>query len=334
MASTQDASVGIGLESTFKTGVAPTRWYEYVDESLDWNKNIKQGQGLRVGGRVARSARRVVPSADGGGDVTIEATSKGMGLLWQALLGTGVATLVSGTTYQHNFTIGDAPSSLTIQKGLVEAGGTVDAYSFLGCTCASWELDFPNADIVSLKSTWDAADITTAQAYTAPSYAAAPVNLFHFANGSIATGTLTAPTTTALASGSGTIADVRGGSVSFNTNLRNDRFNVGGAGRKSKQLPGLRQISGKLDVEYDNTTFRDAVINDTPMNIILNWTGGALSTGVEQLQVVLPEVKFDSEIAKTNGADLIVQSMSFQVLDNLTAAQPIWVIMRTADAAL
>jgi hypothetical protein len=43
-----------------------------------------------------------------------------MGLLWQALLGTGTSTLVSGSTYQQVFTLGDNPSSLTLQKGVVE----------------------------------------------------------------------------------------------------------------------------------------------------------------------------------------------------------------------
>src|SRR4051794_14356687 len=136
MASTQDCSVGIGVESTYKTGVTPTRWYEFVSETFDWRKSIKQGQGLRVGARVDRSGRRVVPTADGGGDLVLECASKGMGLLWQAALGTGASTLVSGSVQQQLFTLGDAPASLTIQKGLVEAGGTVDPYTFLGCMVA------------------------------------------------------------------------------------------------------------------------------------------------------------------------------------------------------
>jgi hypothetical protein len=81
VASTQDCSVGVEQEATYKTGVTVTRWVEYVDEDLDWNKNPKVGKGLRVGGRVARSARRVVPTADGGGGVTYELTSKGLGKL-------------------------------------------------------------------------------------------------------------------------------------------------------------------------------------------------------------------------------------------------------------
>ena len=87
MTSVQDASLGFGVEATYGTGVTPTRWVEYLDESLDYRKNMKQGMGLRAGSRVARSGRRVVPTHDGGGDITMEATSKGMGLLWQACMG-------------------------------------------------------------------------------------------------------------------------------------------------------------------------------------------------------------------------------------------------------
>jgi hypothetical protein len=334
---TQDVSVGFGVESTYKTGVTPTRWLEYMDEGLDWNKSIKQGKGLRVGSRAARSGRRVVTSAQGAGDVSVECVSKGMGLWWQALLGSSTSTLVSGSTWQQVHTLGDTPSPLTIQKGLVKidpttGAGTVDAYTFLGCLIDSWEFDFTNDDIATVKATVNAGDLSVATAYTAPSYATTP-NLFHFANASIASGTLTAPTTTALAAGTTTIADIRGGSVSVNNSLTT-RMNIGASGRQARPTVGLRTISGKVDVEYDSTTFRDAVLNDTPMMLIVNYTGAALSTGVEQLQIVLPEIKFDSELAKTNGTDLITQSMSFQVLDNLTAAQPIWVVCRTSDAAL
>jgi hypothetical protein len=278
MATPQDASIGLVNEVTYKTGVTVTRFLEFTDESLNWNKNIKQGQGLRVGGRVARSARRVIPSADGSGDITIECISKGMGLLWQACLGSGASTLVSGSTYQQVFTLGDTPPSMTVQKGLPEAGGTVDAYTFLGCMVSQWTLNFPNADIATLQFSLDAGDMTTATGYATPSYATSPT-LFHFANGTIASGTLTAPTATALASGTTTIADVRGGSVQVNNNLAVDRLNFGGAGRKSKPTVGLREITGSMTVEYDVTTWRDAVLNETPMALILTFTGAALSPG-------------------------------------------------------
>lgn len=334
MATTQDSSLGFIEEVTYKTNPgAVTRWVEFTDESLDWDKNVKQGKGLRVGGRVARSARRVVPTAQGGGDITMEATSKSMGLLWKWALGSGTSTLVSGSTYQQVFTLGDTPASFVCQKGTVEAGGTVDAQTYLGCMIDSWEFDFTNADIAMVKFTIDAADVGTATGYAAPSYAATP-NLFHFANATLSTGTLTAPTATALGSAVTSVADVRGGTISVNNNLTDDRFNIGGGGRKAKPTVGLREITGKLDIEYDSTTFRDAVLAETPMALVLTYTAGALSTGNETLQIIIPEIKFESELPKVNGTDLIIQSMSFTGLDNLTAAQPIWVVTRTADAAL
>lgn len=333
MATTQDASIGIAQEATYRTGVTVTRFLEFLDESLGWNKSVKQGQGLRVGGRVARSARRVVPTAQGEGDFSLELTSKGLGLLLDSALGSSTVTLVSGTTYQHVFTLGDSPKSLTVQKGIPQTGGTVDAYTFLGAMIDSLSIDAKNGDIVQAKFGLDIGDLTTATAYAAPSYPAGP-SLYHFGNWSVATGTLTAPTTTALASLTSTYANFRDASVDIKNNLQDDRFNGGGAGRKAKPLVGLREISGSCTVEYDSTTFRDAVINDTPQALMFQWTGAALSTGVETVQIVLPEVKFNSELAKTNGTSLVNQSLSFDVLDNLTAAQPIWIVVRTSDAAL
>jgi hypothetical protein len=333
MATPQDSSVGLAIESTYKTGVTVARWLEFLDESLTFNKNVKQGMGLRVGTRVARSGRRVVPTADAGGDISLEALSKGMGLLWQACFGSGVSTLVSGSTQQQVFTLADIPPSATIQKGLVQAGGTVDPYTFLGGMVESFEISCPNGDIVTLKVTADCGDLTTATAYAAPSYAAG-ANLYHFAGGAIASGTLTAPTGIALASGTTTIADVRSFSVGVNNKLATDRYNFGGAGRKAKPTVGLREIAGSMGVEYDVSTWRDAVLNETPMMLILTFSAGALSAGNETLQIVLPEIKIDSPLSQANGTDLITTDLSFTVLDNLTAAQPIWLVVRTADAAL
>lgn len=335
MATQQDCSIGFGVESSFKTYTTPTRWLEIIgDESLGWNKNVKQSEGLKVGSRVARSRRRTIPTADGGGDINFEAQSKGMGLIWRAILGAGTSTNVSGATYQQNFTMNSAtPDSVTIQKGIPLADGTVTATTFLGCVSTGWEFSCPNGDIARLKTSWDAADITTAESYVAPSYATTS-NLFHFANGTIYTGTLTAPTSTALASATEEVAGVRSFSVGNNNNPDVGRFNFGGSGRKDKALWGVGQITGSLEAEYVNTDFRDAVLDDSPMALLLEFTAGSLSTGLETLQVVIPEVKFDSELAKMNGGELVIQNMSFMGLDNEVAAQPIYVVHRTSDTAL
>lgn len=327
MTTPQDCSVGLGVESVYGTAVARTRWFEFLDESFNFVKNVKQGVGLRVGSRVARSGSRVVASAEGSGDLTIEAVTKGLGLLWQLGLGSGTSTLVSAGRYQQVFTLGDAMPSATIQKGIPRADGTVDAYTFTGCMVESLTIDCPNADNVKVKTSWNAKDMTTGAAYTAPSYATGP-SVFTFAHGAVYSGALTAPTATALGSAATPVASIRSGSITIKHNLKTDRYNCGGGGRKEKPLAGIREISGSLVAEYADTAFRDAIVNDTSMTLVKTFTAG-----LDVLQIVIPDVRFDGDIVKAS-TDLAIQDIKWTGLDGLTAAQPIWIVCRTADAAL
>ena len=327
MTTPQDCSVGLGVESVYGTAVARTRWFEFLDESFNFVKNVKQGVGLRVGSRVARSGRRVVASAEGSGDLTIEAVTKGLGLLWQLGLGSGTSTLVSAGLYQQVFTLGDAMPSATIQKGIPRADGTVDAYTFTGCMVESLTIDCPNADNVKVKTSWNAKDMTTATAYTAPSYATGP-SVFTFAHGAVYSGALTAPTATALGSAATPVASIRSGSITIKHNLKTDRYNCGGGGRKEKPFAGIREISGSLVAEYADTAFRDAIVNDTSMTLVKTFTAGA-----DVLQIVIPDVRFDGDIVKAS-TDLALQDIKWVGLDGLSAAQPIWIVCRTADTAL
>lgn len=336
MTSPQDFGIVFAPETTYKTIPTLSRWTEPLPGAqFSPNKSIKQGQGLRVGARVARSGRRVVVRYDPTAAFDVEVQSKGQGLLWNALMG-GATSTVDGTTttYQQNFTLADNPPSLSIQASLYNAGAaTMDPYTYVGMMCDSFDIDFPNADLLHLKTKWKGASVlpntaTAVPAFTVPT----AVSNFSFVGGSVSTGTLTAPTTTALASAATALADIRGGSITVNRNLK-IRPNLGG---DAKPVPGFPQITGKLDIEYDSTTFVQAVLNDTPMALVLTWTTGvaAGTGGNETFQVVLPEVRFDSDVAQGNGDDIPMISGAFQVLDNLTAAQPIWVIYRTADTAL
>ena len=327
MTTPQDCSVGLGVESVYGTAVARTRWFEFLDESFNFVKNVKQGVGLRVGSRVARSGRRVVASAEGSGDLTIEAVTKGLGLLWQLGLGSGTSTLVSAGLSQQVFTLGDVMPSATIQKGIPRADGTVDAYTFTGCMVESLTIDCPNADNVKVKTSWNAKDMTTGTAYTAPSYATGP-SVFTFAHGAVYSGALTAPTTTTLGSAATPVASIRSGSITIKHNLKTDRYNCGGGGRKEKPFAGIREISGSLVAEYADVAFRDAIVNDTSMTLVKTFTAG-----LDVLQIVIPDVRFDGDIVKAS-TDLAMQDIKWTGLDGLTAAQPIWIVCRTADTAL
>lgn len=336
MAALTDLSIGLANETVFGTYVAPSRFFEFTDEDFGYEPIRVQGQGMRVGSILPRSARRVTTRKQAAGSFTVPCMTKGMGLLWQSIFGTSASTLVSGSTYQQNHTLAAGPTivSRTIQKGLVRADGTVDPYSFLGCTVDEWEFSVED-ELATLSTTWDARDMSTVQSYAAPSYPTSP-NLFHFGHAAITLGgTVTAPTTTALATGGTAVTNVRSFKVGGNRNLNKDRFTFGGAGLKKQQLVAGGEITGEIVAEYDATTYRDAFVADTEVPIVLTLTSEeALSTGFAQLQIVLSAAKFDGAIPVANNGELITVAHPFTVLDNLTAAQPIWVCQRTADAAL
>ena len=329
MTTPQDCSIGLAVESTYGTGVTPTRWFEFVDESFNYSKNIKQGAGLRVGSRVARSSRRVIASAEGAGDLTVEAATRGLGLLFQLAVGVGTSTLVSAGLYQQVFTLADVPPSATIQVGLPDVSGTVYAYTYTGCMVDTLTVECPNADIVRVKTSWNAKDLTTATAYAAPSYPAAS-GLFSFAHGAVYSGALTAPTTVALGSAPTPVANIRSGSVELKHNLNTDRLNCGSGGRKEKPIPGVRDISGSMTVEYAGTTFRDAILNDSSLTIVKT-----LTNGTDVLQIIIPDVRLDGDLPTSNGGDLITHDVKWVGLDALPGiAHPFWLVTRTADTAL
>lgn len=335
MGNLQDASINVKPQSVFGTPATPDRAFEFLpNDTLDWNWTLVQGEGLRVGSFVDRSARQVAPVGEGDGDLTMEVMSKGFGYWWQACLGTVTSTLVSGATFQQVHSWASTPADLTVQKATVRADGTVDPVTFANCAIDSWELSFENSGLVKLKVTLDIGDYSTATGFATLVYATTP-NLFHFGNWTLATGTLTAATTTALASAVTPLTNVRSLTITANRNPVDDRFNALGTGRKSQQIGTKFDLQAAIEFEYTSITQRDAYLLRTAQTLVSTVTGGALSTGLETLQVVIGEMKAmpGGGIPQTNDTGLIVQSLTFNILDNLTAA-PIQIVTRTADTTV
>lgn len=321
-----DAQFGIKKETAYGTAVVPDRFFEFINAPFKLDKAIVQGQGLRVGSRVARSARRAVPYRSVSGDLELEAVTKGMGVLWEACMGAGASTLVSTGLYQQVFTFADALPSYTVQTG-VWNGTAVAPYNWSGCQVGSWSIECPEGDLVKVKVTFAGKALSTAGSVAVASYPAG-MGLFTFAHAAFyAGGTLTAPTTTALGSASGSaLAVVKGFTLNVD-NALNDGPQVGGLSTVRK--PGLRAVSGTVTVEHEGTTFVDAIQNETPMLLIVT-----LTNGTDVLQVIVPEVKLDGDLPNAGGAERVTHGLNFAGLDNLTAAQPLWIVTRTADTAI
>lgn len=338
MATPQDYSLNVSTEASYGTYLAGTRAFEFNDESFDFTPERADGRGLKVGARGDLAYRSVDTIKQGAGSLTIPAATKGMGILLSAALGTNSVTLVSGSTYQHNYTLGDTPSSLSIQKGAPRTtSGTVDAYSFLGCMVDSWSFDGANSDLPTFTFDFDIRSLDTAQSFAALTYPSLATGSFYSFKDAATTygGTVTNPTTTAIATGGTTVTDFRDFKFEVNNNLAKDRFNMVGTGLKSKPTPGFREITGSFTAEYDATTYRDDYIANTSRPLVVTYTSAeSLSTGTSILQFVFPDIKLRSAIPVANNGDLVTVEHQFKAYQATTSAQMIYVVLRTSDTTI
>lgn len=335
-----DSSIGFKKETTYGTAVTVDRWLEYTSESLDYERSFYQGQGLRPGSRLARSARRVMTKDGGSGDIELEVPSRGLGTFLEALFGTAASTVVSGALYQQLFTLtkSDYLPSLTIQEGVPRLGAeTIDAYTYKGCVNKSFELSMANADVLKLKSSWHLREVDTSVAYATPSYPA-NVELFSFVGASLVIGgSVVVPTGTVLASGGTVAGNIRDFSVSVDQKLDDNGWNMGTQGKRSRKgAVGIAEVKGKLTAEYDSTTLRDAVANQTPLALRADFQANTDITAGNKptIQLTLPEIRFESELPKVSGPDVTTQSLDFTAFDGLVAAHAMYLAVRTADTAL
>ena len=335
----QDHSVGFAKEVTFGTALAPTRWLEFTNPApFKPTLGIKQGAGIRPGRRVARSGRRVTTLRGASGPINLELFSKGLGLLLELAFGSATSTMVSGSTYQQSFKFADVLGSACVQFGIANADGTITAHTYPGAVIESWELAGAVGDIATLNTTWDARELNTALAYGSPSYPAGG-SLYLIQSAALYTGTITAPTNSALAvtTSATELANVKSFKVSVNNTLSKDRFFANQGGKKGKQLAATRVPTVEVVAEYGTNAMRDAWLNQAEMTLVIRMeTQTALSVGVETFEIYIPCLKIDDDpLPSSSGADAIAeQTLNFAVLDNLTAADPMVVSVRTSDTAL
>jgi hypothetical protein len=242
---------------------------------------------------------------------------------------------VSGATYQQLCTsvlTATYRSSYTCQFGIPRTDGTVDAYTYAGCVPTAFEIDAPERGIPTISVSWWAQSLATATALATASYASSPTTYSDSASAAGTTfgGTITAPTSTALASGGTASSNIRSWTLSVDLGV-NERPALG-----SWQRPTFGAPSATLKVvqDYDATTTRALQISQGATSFTGYYTGANLSAGTEGFYVVIPTMKLDDgALGQLTAGEGSVPDVTFTVLDNLTDAA--WyMVSRTSDTAL
>ena len=339
MATLLDGQVGHVREVTHGTPVTVTRFHEFnPGNAVKWDAGIQQSMPIRVGAIGDRADREYTSGGNGKGTFEAPLLSKGFGVWLESCFGTATSTLVSGSTYQQLFTpgrTGTVRPAFTYQEGHPRTDGTVDAYTYAGCTVQSFGLSQPMNECVTLSTEIDAKSLATGTALATATLPSA-ASLFEFDQAVVQYGgTLTPPTTTAVASMSGgtTSTEMRSFEATVNNNIDVDRWNMS-TGLRSQPTFGKTEISLSAEMEYQSTTWRDAYINRTSNALLITWTTTeALSTGFATLQIAVPVFRQTSPMPPdfTDGATPTF-TLEGKVFDNLT--QMCYVVLRTSDSAL
>lgn len=317
------SQLGIATETTFNTPVTVARFYEFTNESLNYNKNVVVGLGLRAGGQLPRSQRRVVTTSDVTGEINMDLPTRGLGLILAHSMGSFPSpTTITTGVYSYTFTLGDvAGHSFTTQVGVPQYGGTVTPKTMGGCKVSNFELAVSNAGLATGKFAIDAASMTTSTALATASYSAS-TGLFNFAQGAITV--------------DGTpVANIKDFSLTVDNTLKNDRYNLGNSGIKSEQIiNGFRKVTGKITAEFTDTVLLAKYLSDATTALALTFTGNAISGSYKDtLSITISAVKLDGEVPQVAGPEVIDVNFTFEAYDNGTDA-PVTIVYQTADAAL
>lgn len=339
MSNATDVALTLAAETTYGTPVTVTKSFEFLKESLTFRKKVSDSASYRYGASFKSSAGRVIVTTDAGGDVSMEVGTVNFGVLWKACLGAATSTKDGATNvYQQVHTIGSTLPSLTVQKVLpsLNTDGTFSdaVYTFTSAMVSKWALNVPNAGVATLDLTLDSRDVLTTTAKATPAYGANN-HVLHFGGACLYTGTLTAPTTTAAASATTAVANVKDITIECDNALATDKtYYFCGAGKKSKPWKGVPQVTGKMTVEFvTNGPFVAAFLADTAMTLLLNLR--AMENDDEKVQVALSEIRIEGDLPQAGGTPGVIEmTVPFTAYANGVAAQPIWVVNRTFDTNL
>ena len=340
MTTQQDAAIGFKKESTFGTAVVVDKFVEFLSEEFAWEPEFSEGTAMRYGKRMLAANRRVKLKEQTTGSVEVEATTKGLGALFEAALGVGTSTVASGAAYQQLFTptATDPLPSYTFQKGVpLVGGGATQPQTFAGCVCSGFELSAQNGAIPTIKFNFVGKSVDTAAAFATPSYPAS-YELLTFVGGSIRIGgSVTPPSTTALSSGGTAAANVTDIDMSFENGLDEGGYFLGSGGQRGrKPVVGLRALTGTITAEYDSNILRDAFLAQTDLALVLKFAHPTAITGAffPTLEITIPVVRLDGELPKANGGEVVSQSIGFTALDGQVATHPVYVAIVTAETAI
>lgn len=266
---------GIAPEATYRTYVAPTRFYETKKASVKKVKNTASWDGLAPGRLSDRADGRVVTTRAAKASIDeLVVTSKDMGLLLNQVFGGTVVPVAQASPtalLQTHALVDNFGKMFTAQSGVPQLGGTVVAQSALGCKVDEAEFSCGVDDLLTVKIDADAGDVTEVQTLAAASYVAGR-RPFHFGQMAVRIGTTVA--------GAVAANGVRKVTCKIDRKMKLDQFYANAGGLKDQPVTNDKvEVTGTITVDYKVAAeFADRFRDDTQFALVWEFLGANIAT--------------------------------------------------------
>jgi hypothetical protein len=296
--------VGVALESTRGTGVAPTYVLAKTNYTLD-DKANKAVSGEGIGSISANGNIAVVTGKFSEGNVEFELEAKSLPVILSAVFGGASSPAAAGSGYKHTLTLSESNQHKTLSVSLDDPNGDV---IFEGCMVDSFELSIGLEEIV--KGTIG----LKGRASTDASYTANPVAGYKWVGRDLVFKVGAATTDLAAA----TALSLKELTLTINKNTDYDW--VLGTLEPEDILNKQFTIEGKLTLNYEARTWRNYMLNGTYMAMCIKLVQSRDDAGDQDPTFYLefPKVHFSEWESQRGNDEIVGQTINFTALYDTT----------------
>ena len=310
---------GIGVESTYGTGVAPTQWFRVKRFGLTVLDEVQAHQAmpgvpteLEYDGTRPR-ARLGMPDVSGA--IEFESEGDDIGFLLEQMLGTGVFSAGGAVNEIHTFSAPTAPAAMPASLTIVGDNGVGDL-RYNGCVMRSMEFTGTGDELVGLTCDFVGQSADTV-AVSPGSLSTAP--FFEFWNSAVRRDAVGSAITSA--------DDLEGGEAVLGYSLRIERalrvVQASGDGVRGTREPIMIKpgytITLTADKDWFSTTFQSIMFNSTLIsrfsNLQLFLDGGEAVVGGDanySLELNMPAAILQGDRPTMDNADVVPERLRFK----------------------
>jgi len=297
-------AVGIGKETTRGTGVSPAFWLGATSFSF-FDKAIKARSIASTGG-IWGGDQSLVARKYAEGDIEVEMDDKSFGLILLATLGTVSSTVEETTAYKHTYSLQNDSSHDSLSIHTTDPiGDNIFEMSMVD----SLSMEFTPEELVTYTVGFKAKNSATSS--STASYVAN--NKFLGRQLAVKIGA-----TTGDLDGATKLTLSR---ASLNITKNTELYNVVGTVQPSDINNKTFAITGELEISFDDTTYRDYMLNGDYKALRFDLVNDAVTIGATSnpsFRLDLSRVDFENWDVDYSLDEIVKQTITFTALYDMT----------------